>query len=355
MVVVSSALLRWLSITPSKSLSSVCVFDEVIEESCVSRPSVPFLFTLLRHNRTDCWIIVKNNVYNVTSYLKEHPGGIGAIVMNGGRDCTEDFEVSKLIVLLCIYVTRAYISRVISFPFQAIHSTKAWDMLAQFQVGVLDTAGASSSTSTSTSNGGGAEVIDTTGPALTGRGAPVNCRLIFKEYEANDVLRLRFALPYPEQSLGLAVGLHLGLRAKINGRTVMRSYTPVSDPEDKGMFELLVKVSKQASQSLPSICSLVCMWTHPSLFSLSPSSIIGLSRQPTPQVPRRWSHVSIPRSYGHWLLHRSRGSLGMFDLRRTWLPQSSQPKDRCRAFCRGSRWYWYYPYHSSAQCHHQKS
>jgi len=30
----------------------------------------------------------------VTSYLKLHPGGVAAIVMNGGKDATEDFEVS---------------------------------------------------------------------------------------------------------------------------------------------------------------------------------------------------------------------------------------------------------------------
>ena len=114
-------------------------------------------------------------------------------------------------------------------------------MLSQFIVGTLDINPAPTSTIV-THIGGGAELINTSCPALTGRGAPVDCRLVFKEYEANDVLRLRFALPYPEQRLGLAVGLHLGLRAKINGRTVMRSYTPVSDPETRGVFELLVKV-----------------------------------------------------------------------------------------------------------------
>jgi cytochrome b involved in lipid metabolism len=48
-------------------------------------------------DRTDCWIAVKGLVYNVTPYLKEHPGGVGAIVMNGGKDATEDFEVGKSI------------------------------------------------------------------------------------------------------------------------------------------------------------------------------------------------------------------------------------------------------------------
>lgn len=44
--------------------------------------------------RTDCWIAIKGLVYDVTPYLQEHPGGVPAIVMNAGKDATEDFEVS---------------------------------------------------------------------------------------------------------------------------------------------------------------------------------------------------------------------------------------------------------------------
>mgnify|MGYP003687695577 CR=1 FL=1 len=49
--------------------------------------------SLFRTNRTDCWIAVKGQVYDVTPYLQEHPGGVAAIVMNAGKDATEDFEV----------------------------------------------------------------------------------------------------------------------------------------------------------------------------------------------------------------------------------------------------------------------
>lgn len=49
--------------------------------------------SFFRTNRTDCWIAVKGQVYDVTPYLQEHPGGVAAIVMNAGKDATEDFEV----------------------------------------------------------------------------------------------------------------------------------------------------------------------------------------------------------------------------------------------------------------------
>lgn len=51
------------------------------------------IYFLPHDHRTDCWIAVKGNVYDVTPYLQEHPGGVSAIVMNAGKDATEDFGV----------------------------------------------------------------------------------------------------------------------------------------------------------------------------------------------------------------------------------------------------------------------
>jgi cytochrome b involved in lipid metabolism len=40
----------------------------------------------------DCWIIVREMVYDVTEFMKIHPGG-SAIMMNvAGQDATEYFE-----------------------------------------------------------------------------------------------------------------------------------------------------------------------------------------------------------------------------------------------------------------------
>ncbi|CAD6265558.1 unnamed protein product [Miscanthus lutarioriparius] len=44
-----------------------------------------------KHNtRKDCWIIIKDKVYDVTPYVEEHPGG-DAILNNAGGDSTEGF------------------------------------------------------------------------------------------------------------------------------------------------------------------------------------------------------------------------------------------------------------------------
>ncbi|GAB5033102.1 nitrate reductase [Nannochloropsis oceanica] len=167
---------------------------------------------LARHNsKTDCWIAVKGQVYDVTPYLQEHPGGVAAIVMNAGKDATEDFE--------------------------AIHSKRAWAMLDEYLVGTLGASLTSSSPEASAIAAPKEAAV-----ALQGKNRAIKCKLVFKEYESPDVLRIRFGLPQPDQPLGLPVGMHIGLRAVINGESTKRQYTPVSDGDAKGHVELLVKV-----------------------------------------------------------------------------------------------------------------
>ena len=59
----------------------------------------PITHTHSYSTRTDCWIAIKGKVYDVTPYLQEHPGGVPAIVMNAGKDATEDFEVRVCLFL----------------------------------------------------------------------------------------------------------------------------------------------------------------------------------------------------------------------------------------------------------------
>ncbi len=47
------------------------------------------------HNKqTDCWIIISNKVYNVTSFMASHPGGVSAIANRCGTDSTNVFTTS---------------------------------------------------------------------------------------------------------------------------------------------------------------------------------------------------------------------------------------------------------------------
>ncbi|XP_061366400.1 cytochrome B5-like protein [Gastrolobium bilobum] len=66
----------------------------------------------LHNKRTDCWIIIENKVYDVTSYVEEHPGG-DAILAHAGDDSTEGF-------------------------FGPQHATRVFDMIEDFYIGDLE-------------------------------------------------------------------------------------------------------------------------------------------------------------------------------------------------------------------------
>lgn len=68
--------------------------------------------------------------------------------------------------------------------------------------------------------------------------------LVFKEELTHDTRLMRFALPSEKHCLGLPLGQHIYLSTKINGDLVVRPYTPTSSDDDKGYFDLVLKVYK---------------------------------------------------------------------------------------------------------------
>ncbi|GAA5931973.1 cytochrome b5-like heme/steroid binding domain-containing protein [Sporobolomyces koalae] len=44
------------------------------------------------HKSSDsAWVIIENNVYDVTEFLDTHPGGAKVLLKNCGQDATENF------------------------------------------------------------------------------------------------------------------------------------------------------------------------------------------------------------------------------------------------------------------------
>jgi len=67
-------------------------------------------------------------------------------------------------------------------------------------------------------------------------------RLVDREVVSHDTRRFRFALPTSQHVLGLPVGQHIYLSARIDGQLVVRPYTPTSSDDDQGYLELVIKV-----------------------------------------------------------------------------------------------------------------
>ncbi|KAF5207012.1 Cytochrome b5-like protein [Thalictrum thalictroides] len=65
----------------------------------------------MHNKRSDCWIIIKDKVYDITSYVEEHPGG-DAILAHAGDDSTEGFYGPQ-------------------------HATRVFDMIDDFYIGDL--------------------------------------------------------------------------------------------------------------------------------------------------------------------------------------------------------------------------
>jgi len=65
------------------------------------------------HNeKKSTWIVIHDNVYDVTKFLEEHPGGEEVLLEQGGKDATESFE-------------------------DVGHSTDARDLMTQYHIGEL--------------------------------------------------------------------------------------------------------------------------------------------------------------------------------------------------------------------------
>merc|ERR1719158_2169326 len=67
-------------------------------------------------------------------------------------------------------------------------------------------------------------------------------KLTEKVVLSHDTRLFRFELPSPEHCLGLPIGQHIYLSARINGSLVVRPYTPTSSDEDLGHMDLVVKI-----------------------------------------------------------------------------------------------------------------
>lgn len=65
--------------------------------------------------------------------------------------------------------------------------------------------------------------------------------LVSKTQLAPSVFRLTFKLPKSDDIVGIPIGQHVVIKANIDGKSVSRSYTPISNNTDRGKMDLLIK------------------------------------------------------------------------------------------------------------------
>ncbi|XP_071118719.1 NADH-cytochrome b5 reductase-like [Haliotis cracherodii] len=73
-------------------------------------------------------------------------------------------------------------------------------------------------------------------------------KIIFITTETKDSARYRMKLPRGK-SLGLCIGQHIIIRGYLDSTPVTRQYTPISDVEIKGYFDVLIKTYPEGQMS----------------------------------------------------------------------------------------------------------
>uniref|UniRef100_K3WW71 Cytochrome-b5 reductase n=1 Tax=Globisporangium ultimum (strain ATCC 200006 / CBS 805.95 / DAOM BR144) TaxID=431595 RepID=K3WW71_GLOUD len=160
-----------------------------------------------QHNtEEDCWSVLDGKVYNITPYMRFHPGGIPYLMMSAGGDCTDLFNEYH--------------------PWVNAHG-----MLDKCYIGELDPD----------------SVVAKEGDAASSKFALDKnewraFKLLSKQRVANMTVKFTFELPM-KKYLGLEIpGQHLKIRATINGKVIERAYTPSSKFTQAGSFDLLIKL-----------------------------------------------------------------------------------------------------------------
>jgi nitrate reductase (NAD(P)H) len=165
------------------------------------------------HNTAaDCWLIIHNKVYDVSSYLSSHPGGADILLSCAGKNASLEFD-------------------------DIGHSKSAVQTLAKYEIGVCLSPPPPPSAPSEPSLF--SSIIGWLFPKrtilLTDPNKMETATLLSRTQITHDTVSLLFAIPI-EMSLGIACGQHIVCHA---GGT-NRKYTPITDT--RGSFELLVKI-----------------------------------------------------------------------------------------------------------------
>jgi nitrate reductase (NAD(P)H) len=160
------------------------------------------------------WFVVKGEVYDGTAFLEEHPGGAQSIISAAGLDSTDEF--------------------------MAIHSETAKAMMPKYHIGSLDDAAKTALTAGETEPDQNASPTET----FLNSKAWKKAILHGKKIVSWDTRIFTFKLEHSTQRLGLPVGQHLMVRLRdpVTREAIIRSYTPISEIDDQGYMEMLVKV-----------------------------------------------------------------------------------------------------------------
>ncbi len=152
-------------------------------------------------NKTDCWVVINNKVYDVTKYLDEHPGGSDIILDCAGKDATSEFT-------------------------QIGHSKNAIKILDKYEIGqLIQPVNVEKKEQTRT-------LFNTIWEWLFPPKPDTRAHLIQRSQITHDTIRLMFVVP--------RIDLKCGQHIICSNGDIKRKYTPVHTTHNS--FDIIVKV-----------------------------------------------------------------------------------------------------------------
>ncbi|XRM41163.1 hypothetical protein ABZX51_004453 [Aspergillus tubingensis] len=158
------------------------------------------------------WFIVNGEVYDGTAFLEGHPGGAQSIISSAGIDVSEEFL--------------------------AIHSETAKAMMPDYHIGTMDKASLEA-----LKNDSAPESDEPRATFLQSKSWS-KMTLVKRKDVSWDTRIFTFQLQHDKQTLGLPIGQHLMIKVAdpTSKEAIIRSYTPISDTNQEGTMDLLVKI-----------------------------------------------------------------------------------------------------------------
>jgi len=82
------------ALSPTSTPSTVAPPSDEATKPAANPPQSTNTQTQVAVHKTaaDCWIIISNKIYNVSPFLSQHPGGVGAITPYCGQEATIAFQ-----------------------------------------------------------------------------------------------------------------------------------------------------------------------------------------------------------------------------------------------------------------------
>jgi len=93
-----TTIIAWCASQPSRDVPATDIVPtqeaQVIptpETTTVELPTYTLTDIATHDNAESCWTVIKGNVYDMTAFITQHPGGERGVLKTCGKDGTQDF------------------------------------------------------------------------------------------------------------------------------------------------------------------------------------------------------------------------------------------------------------------------